>query len=340
MDHNDISKKAFLCAIGIALIILLIILVRSYLFSYTRIVFCDVGQGDGTYIRTKDKIDIIIDAGPDGSMATCLGKYMPFFDRAIELAFLTHPHHDHYGGFESILSHYSIEKFVTTPIDNENESFNDLKKTLTDKHVEIINLYRGDKITLAPGEIITFIWPTKTYIAANSTNVTSNDQNSSNVLGAFTSNADLNELSEAFIFSEGRFNILFTGDASSNTWSGSGLDSINSDLTDLKNNLGGTYHCNNTSCLSSPNRLEILKVPHHGSKTGLTSEFLKLADPMLSVISVAQKNKYGHPSKQVLDMYRALKLPLMMTKDNGDVIITLREQLWDRRGSRISDLAL
>lgn len=67
-----------------------IIFVESILDKSTKIVFCDVGQGDEIYIRVKNKIDIVIDAGPDKRMLDCLGKFMPFYDKKIEIAIISH----------------------------------------------------------------------------------------------------------------------------------------------------------------------------------------------------------------------------------------------------------
>jgi len=40
-------------------------LIPTFFDSRTKVVFCDVGQGDGAYIRVKNKVDILIDAGTD-----------------------------------------------------------------------------------------------------------------------------------------------------------------------------------------------------------------------------------------------------------------------------------
>lgn len=47
-------------------------------------------------------------------------------------------------------------------------------------------------------------------------------------------------------------------------------------------------------------RSDILKVGHHGSKTSTTPEFLSAVSPDAAFIQVG-KNRYGHPTREVLD---------------------------------------
>ncbi len=46
---------------------------------------------------------------------------------------------------------------------------------------------------------------------------------------------------------------------------------------------------------------DILKVGHHGSKTSSSEEFLKYVTPELSLISAGFKNKFGHPSNEIIE---------------------------------------
>ncbi len=75
-----------------------------------RVIFCDVGQGDGLVI-TKNSFQMIIDTGPEnGKMLSCLEKHMPFWDKEIETVIVTHWDKDHSGGLKKIISNYRIDK--------------------------------------------------------------------------------------------------------------------------------------------------------------------------------------------------------------------------------------
>lgn len=60
-------------------------------------------------------------------------------------------------------------------------------------------------------------------------------------------------------------------------------------------------------------QVDILKVPHHGSKTSSTPELLKQTMPKHAVICVG-KNNYGHPHKEVMLRYNEENIPVYETQ--------------------------
>jgi len=63
-------------------------------------------------------------------------------------------------------------------------------------------------------------------------------------------------------------------------------------------------------------KADILKVPHHGSKTSSSEEFLEAVEPDLAIISVGRDNSYGHPSPIVLARYEEFGLLFNITNSN------------------------
>lgn len=61
----------------------------------------------------------------------------------------------------------------------------------------------------------------------------------------------------------------------------------------------------------------MLLVPHHGSKTSSSDEFLQAVKPQLAVIQSGWKNQYGHPHTTVLDRYEALGIETLNTAQFG-----------------------
>jgi competence protein ComEC len=62
-----------------------------------------------------------------------------------------------------------------------------------------------------------------------------------------------------------------------------------------------------------------LKVPHHGSKTSSTQQFLEAVHPQYAVMSVGAQNAFGLPSPQVVDRYREDGIDLWTTERDGAV---------------------
>ena len=76
---------------------------------------------------------------------------------------------------------------------------------------------------------------------------------------------------------------------------------------------------------------DVLKVPHHGSDTSSTAEFLSAVSPAVAVISVGAENRFGHPGEGVVRRLRGFvgEDGLYMTSERGAVeFITDGETLW------------
>jgi len=71
---------------------------------------------------------------------------------------------------------------------------------------------------------------------------------------------------------------------------------------------------------SQPLHADLLKVPHHGSKTSSTAAFIERVNPAYAVISVGQRSRFGHPSPDVVGRYLARGIRLLETGKDGMVM--------------------
>ena len=69
-------------------------------------------------------------------------------------------------------------------------------------------------------------------------------------------------------------------------------------------------------------RADVLKVPHHGSYKGTTSELLKAVGAQYAVICCGKNNDYGHPHDSTLKRIKKFISSVYITKDNGDIVFT------------------
>jgi competence protein ComEC len=73
--------------------------------------------------------------------------------------------------------------------------------------------------------------------------------------------------------------------------------------------------------VGSVGKVDVLKVPHHGSKTGMNDAFLGTTTPQIALISVGANNRYGHPSKISLDLLSKYNVEIFRTDKNGEIEI-------------------
>ena len=66
---------------------------------------------------------------------------------------------------------------------------------------------------------------------------------------------------------------------------------------------------------------DVLKVPHHGSKTSSTADFLDLVRPEFAIISDGFENSYGHPHADVLARLEERGARVLRTDRDGLVSI-------------------
>jgi len=62
---------------------------------------------------------------------------------------------------------------------------------------------------------------------------------------------------------------------------------------------------------------DILKVPHHGSRSSSTKEFIAAVNPVVAVIQAGKDNSHGHPHQCVLDTLSSIIT--FITSRDGDI---------------------
>jgi len=248
--------------LGLIMVVLVIMAAVTWPDGRVRVVFCNVGQGDGILI-TQNDFQMVVDSGPDNRMMlSCLEKNMPFWDKEIEVVIMTHWDIDHSGGLKSLMENYKIDNLYSSSIPND-----------TDEQ----KIYTGD---LAINDVIKYSGIA--FEVLNPDEDWGND-NDNSVVG---------------ILSYMDKRILLTGDASAQVeqklvWRGR-LDE----------------------------KIDVLKVSHHGSAEGTSEELLAAVRPTEAVISVG-KNSFGHPTKVVLDRLMAAGVKIRRTDKEGSIIYIL-----------------
>ena len=69
------------------------------------------------------------------------------------------------------------------------------------------------------------------------------------------------------------------------------------------------------------NKVNVLKVGHHGSNTSSTERFLNQIRPEFAIISVGLNNKYHHPSTEILNRFKSLNTSIYRTDEDGSLLL-------------------
>ena len=82
---------------------------------------------------------------------------------------------------------------------------------------------------------------------------------------------------------------------------------------------------------------DILVVPHHGSLTSSTEEFIELVSPQVALFAVGYRNRYGFPKPEVVDRYSAHQTALYETSRHGAISFRLNGEIHQFRPKTFRD---
>lgn len=264
-----------------------------------HIIACNVGQGDAI-LATYGSTQILTDGGPDKSVLDCLGKYMPFWDRKIELVISTHSDLDHITGLVSVLTAYKVDKILINPIDPGTSTYQVLVSEVGGRGIDVINPSAGMKLGI--GLIYLDVVSPLENLASQNTKLrvigTEEDK-----LSRFSVFDEANLYSIAYILSFKSFEAFMAGD-------------IPSEVSDK---LAAGWE---------EDSVDYIKIPHHGSTNGLTQNLLEKIMPKIGIISVG-RNSWGHPKQEILDLLSKYNTGVYRTDQAGNIeVVSDGEKYW------------
>lgn len=70
-------------------------------------------------------------------------------------------------------------------------------------------------------------------------------------------------------------------------------------------------------------KIDILKVGHHGSRTSTSEKFIKKIEPNLALISVGKNNPFNHPHYETISLLKKYNINYLLTSKEGTIEIEL-----------------
>jgi len=274
--------------------------------SDLTVTFINVGQvGDSILIQTPLDKNILIDGGlwyaGEKHIAPVLkNKNIEKIDTVI----LTHPHGDHYGGLEYILKNFKVAEVLDSGIVSPIEPYQDFLEEVKKNGAAYKIVAVGEK----------YDWGGCEAIVLNSKNE------------ILYSTAAYNDHSVVIKLVHGKNSFLFTGDIEKEAenfllYGISKAPQNHTEKTQKKNKFSEIL-CRSVANLRDYDiKSTVLKIPHHGSSSSSSYEFLKKVSPKIAVLTVGYPNDYGLPVFSTLEKYKQLNIKLYRTDIDGNIEI-------------------
>ncbi|CCY54362.1 dNA internalization competence protein ComEC/Rec2-like protein [Coprococcus sp. CAG:782] len=310
----------------LATVLFLTVVYEVYSYDKSlKVVYMDVGQGDGVLLRTSGHGGILIDGGSSSNKR--VGEYVMvpvlkyYGVSEVEYAFVSHGDVDHVSGLEYLLNEEQSGVHVVNlvlPEYGDQDALQELKSEATANNVNIIYMKPGDNITYnhqhAETINIECLYPDEEagqgVLDTNNLSMILKTTITWDVREADIEN--LNKSSD----SDASLSLLFVGDA--------GI-AAEKRLIEL-------YEKNSLGEISDSIACDILKVGHHGSRNSSGSDFLKRVSAMYGIISCGKDNRYGHPHAETLERLKMADTKYMTTKEHGAIILSIERGDWSLSG--------
>jgi competence protein ComEC len=242
----------------------------------------DVGQGDSILIIAPGGKTALIDAGNPGQGKTVLAAMQRYGADHIDLFIATHAHADHIGAADEVINGTTVKTVLDSKVPNTTKNYEDFLKAIQARGVTYIAAQPGQTFDLGGGAVLSVLAPIQPFFTKDQLRSGGNEPNANSVV----TRLDF-----------GEFSMLLTGDAEAQT-------------EQRIMNAGGRIEA------------DVLKVGHHGSKYASSEEFLRQGHFKDALISCGADNRYGHPSPEALERFKALDIKIYRTDLQGEITVT------------------
>lgn len=140
------------------------VVLKSIISQEPQIIGFDVGQGDSTLLITASGQTILIDTGLEKGKLQVYESLLSIGVKRIDFLILSHPHDDHYGGIEQIISHIKVKEFIYYEgqyTSSAQKSLDRIVSLMTAANVKTTPFFQGQTLQLNSGDYLKCLWPPK-----------------------------------------------------------------------------------------------------------------------------------------------------------------------------------
>ncbi len=140
-----------------------------------HVVFLDVGQGDAALVTSPTGRTVLVDGGPDAvRMCSLLGRYMPFYERHIDLVVSTQPHADHIAGLVATAERMNVSMVAASAACHESLLYERWQQAVSREGLVVTHPVCGQSIDLGDGVALDFLGPRATGYSGSADDIDNN----------------------------------------------------------------------------------------------------------------------------------------------------------------------
>jgi len=277
---NINSRKHLIAFISVSMVMVFLNIDKNIHSENLQVTFLDVGQGDASFVKFPNGESMLIDGG-DATKDWDQGKnaILPFlkFNNITNIKYVV-ASHPHNDHIGGLIEILKSVNVDTLVISKYRYN--------TKKYVEMIEVSQSEEIPIryvGKGDQLYPDSSCRVYILHPSNEFIEEHD---------FSGEECNNSSIVMKVQYGVNGILFTGDAEKQA-------------EKAYMEYGDFLEC------------EIVKLGHHGSKTSSTQKMLQNVNPLAAIISVAERNKFRHPSSITMEKLEYNQAKPFLTSTNG-----------------------
>jgi competence protein ComEC len=281
------------------------------------VTFLDIGQGDAAVIEAPGAGVMLIDGGGvrDGSFDTGARIVEPFLRARgigrLDIVALSHPHPDHLNGLFRVLGRFDVDAFWSSGDDGHNPEYGRIIGLARSRGIAIpeVSEARLGAATVVP------LGPFDTA-ADRSRDLSGTLKGSQSPRDATPAAEPPSSRREHIAAPPG----LSVNDASLVVrvgFAGRGVLFAGDLEADGEGELVGRRDVGQVVAA------DVLKVPHHGSRTSSSPELVEAVSPALAVISLGWRNQFHFPAPEVVERYVARGARVLRTDRDGAISVVI-----------------